>query len=179
MTKKGKTILLSVLGVVAVIVLFIVVSLWQAGVFTSPQLKLEPRASYLYIYLERSGPFSEINKAKSDLNKIVSEQKLPVKVPCGVYFDDPAQTQNNQLRWRIGYTVDDSLPITEPLKMDTIPEQLVIVASIKAHPMVAPFKTYPALHNWVAEKGYKIIGPAYEFYYEDGTVEAMFPVEKK
>ncbi len=179
MTKKGKTIFLSVLGVIVVIVLFIVVSLWQSGVFSSPELTLETRPAHMYIYIERTGPFSEINKAKNELQKMVNDQKLPVKIPCGVYFDDPAQTKNEQLRWRIGYTVEDSLSVSAPIKQDTIPAQLVIVASIKAHPMVAPFKTYPALENWVAEKGYKIIGPAYEFYYEDGVVEAMFPVEKQ
>ena len=179
MTKKGKTILLTILGIIVVVVLFVGVSLWQSGVFSSPELKLETRPAYLYIYLERSGPFSEINKAKNDLQKMVKEQKLPVKTPCGVYFDDPAQSKNQQLRWRIGYTVEDSLTFSPPLKMDTIPAQRVIVASIKAHPMVAPFKTYPALEKWVAENGYRITGPAYEFYYDDGLVEAMFPVEKR
>jgi effector-binding domain-containing protein len=45
--------------------------------------------------------------------------------------------------------------------------------------MIAPFKTYPAMNEWLTSNPYDVIGEAYELYHENGVVEVLFPVKKR
>ena len=79
------------------------------------------------------------------------------------------------MRWRAGFLVADSIGVEEPLQFMVLPQAKYIVAKIEANPMVAAFKTYPALEKWVKENKYTVVGAALEIYNE-GNVESMFPV---
>ena len=178
MASKSKKILLWVLGFLGIVMLFILLAAWQTGIFSSPKISMEERAGFHYVYLERTGPYSEIAKAQEALKKAIKDQNIKTLIPCGLYLDNPANVKQNELRWRIGYTVKDSVQVAKPLKFETVPARLYVIASIKAHPAVAALKNYPAMKKWVVENQYVIIGPAMEFYLKDGTVESMFPVRK-
>jgi len=179
MTAKGKKIILIILSIIVVITIILLVFLYKAGVFANPDVTLSERGPFAYVYMANTGSYQKFFNAKEEIDKIISKQRIKTGTPCGVFLDDPGKVNQEDLRWQVGYLVQDSLVVEPPLRFGRIPAAQSVVASIKAHPAVAAFKTYPALTKWIEENKYRISGYAIELYNKDGVVEAMFPVEKK
>jgi len=179
MSKKGKMILIVILAVIVIIGLFILVGAWKAGVFAKPEITTAVRGPYYFVYIQKQGPFSEIPQAQKQASRLFKEQNLTKGIGCGEYLDNPSKVAQENLRWRVGYLVPDSIAVTEPLHYEKIAKHLYVIGSIKAHPMVAPLKTYPALEKWINKNPYKFVGMAYELYRPGGVVEVLFPIEKK
>ena len=179
MSAKVKKILIIIISVIVVLAIGFVILLYRAGVFADPEVALSERGPYAYVYMSETGSFENFYNAQQELDKIVKEENISVDIPCGVFLDDPAKVQQANLRWQVGYLVQDSVSVDPPLEFSVIPKGTYVVASIKAHPAVAAFKTYPALNKWIKQNKYKVTGYALELYQKDGLVEAMFPVQKK
>jgi len=179
MSPKGKKILAVIAGIFLVIVLLILLGAWKAGIFADPEITLELRGPYHFVYIQKTGDFSKISAAYKEAGELFEDQSIDKGTACGMYLDDPAMVEADDMRWRVGYLVKDSVDVNTPLEFLSIPNAEYAVASIEAHPMVAPFKTYPALQKWVQTSDYQFVGPAYEIYNEDGIIEVLFPVEKK
>lgn len=178
MASKGTIIGLVILGIVLVLVIAIVIGLWYVGLFATPEIALEQKGPYYYVYIDRTGPFTEVPKAHQEAASLAEQQKIEIGIACAVYFDNPAEVAQENLRWRAGYIVKDSVETIEPLLFKMIPNQEYLIASIKALPMVAPIKTYPAIHEWLGKNPYDIDGESLELYNENGVVEVLFPVKK-
>ena len=179
MSPKGKKVLTIVFAIIIVIGLLLLTGAWKAGIFADPEITLELRGPYHYVYIQQTGDFSKISMAYKEADELFKDQSLDKGTACGMYLDDPAMVQPEDMRWRVGYLVKDSVIVNTPLEFLSIPNAEYAVASIDAHPMVAPFKTYPALEAWVKTSEYQFVGPAYEIYNENGTIEVFFPIEKK
>ncbi len=179
MASKGTKIALWVAGILFVLVIIVAGVLWKVGMFAAPELALQERGPYYYVYVERTGPFQDIPKGYQQVDSLVKQQNLEVGMRCGAYLDDPAKVAQNNLRWRVGNIVQDSVEVMEPLKCLKIEEHQYLVASIHANPMIAPFKTYPAIEKWLADNPFEANGPAYELYHDDGLIEVLFPVNPK
>lgn len=177
MDSKAPKIVLIILAVFFLIILIIAILLWRAGLFAEPKLTLDSRGLYYYVYVERTGPFREIPQGYKQANALIKQQGIKVGKACGSYLDNPADVAQEKLRWRAGYLVADSVIVEEPLRFLTIREGLYLVASVKANPMVAPFKTYPAMTKWLSENAYTVVGLAYELYHEDSLIEVLFAVK--
>jgi len=179
MASKGTKIFLIILAVLAVIVIIIAVVLWKVGVFATPEIVLGQKGPYHYVYVDRTGPFSDVPQGYVQADSLIKQQNIEKGLACGSFLDDPSKVDQKDLRWRVGYIVEDSVEIMEPLSFLTIPDHQYLIATIKAHPMIAPFKTYPAMQAWLAESKFTVVGPAYEFYNDDGVIEVLFPVKPK
>jgi effector-binding domain-containing protein len=179
MASKGTKIALWVVGILLVLAIIIAVVLWKVGLFATPEVSLQERGPYNYVYVERTGPFQDIPKGYQQVDSLVKQQNIDVGIRCGAYLDDPTKVAQNNLRWRVGNIVQDSMEVTEPLMCLTIEQHQYLVASIHANPMIAPFKTYPAIEKWLSENPYEAVGPAYELYQDDGLIEVLFPVDPK
>ena len=177
MASKARKIILIILAVFFLIVLVVSILLWRAGLFAEPAISLDSRGPFHYVYVERTGPFREVPQGYKQADSLIKKQEIGVGLACGSYLDNPANVAQEKLRWRAGYLVADSVLVEEPLHFLTITEGLYLVASIKANPMVAPFKTYPAMTKWLSANAYTVVGPAYEMYHEDGLIEVLFPVK--
>jgi len=178
MSKKTKIIIFSVIAVIVIVVLIISGTLYNLGYFNKVQISTGQAGPYHYVYIDKTGPFSEIPKAQIELDKLIRTRDIKTLESCGQYLDDPSTTTQNQLRWRLGYIIGDSITVDEPLNYRFIAEDYFVIATIKAHPMVAAFKTYPLLEKWIIENNSQIIGPALEIYTSDGFVKSMFPIVK-
>ncbi len=179
MSSRGKKILTIIIGLIVLIGLLLLIGAWKAGVFEDPVITVELRGPYHFVYIQKTGDYSNIPKAYKEADDLFKEQSLEKSIACGMYLDNPAVVEGENLRWRVGYFVKDSISVEDPLKFLKIPNAEYAVASINAHPMVAPLKTYPALQQWVQTSDYQFIGPAYEIYNEDGIIEVLFPIGKK
>ena len=179
MASKGTKIGLIILGVVLVLAIAVIVLLWYVGLFATPELTLGIKGPYHYVYIDQTGPFSEIPMGYVQVDSLVKQQDIETGIACGAYLDNPSQVDQAKLRWRVGYVVNDSVETIEPLMFKTIENREYLIASIKAHPMVAPFKTYPAIEEWLTANPYDVVGEAYELYNDSGVVEVLFPVQKR
>jgi effector-binding domain-containing protein len=179
MASKGTKIALIILGAVVVIAIILVGGLWYIGLFATPELALGERGPYNYVYVDRTGPFTEIPMGYQLVDSLVHQQNIEVGIACGAYLEDPSKVAQENLRWQVGYLVNDSVETKQPLNFKTIANREYLIASIKAIPMIAPFKTYPAMNEWLTSNPYDVIGEAYELYHENGVVEVLFPVNKR
>ncbi|MEJ2054626.1 MAG: GyrI-like domain-containing protein [Calditrichaceae bacterium] len=178
MASKGTKIGLIILGIILVLAIAIVILLWKVGFFASPELSVDERGPYQYVYVQRTGPFSEIPQGFKQADSLVKQQGIDVGIECGAYLDNPAQVAQDDLRWRTGYIVEDSVQTRAPLEFETIVRQQYLVGSIDAIPMVAIIKIYPLMQEWLTKNAYTVTGPAYELYNENGVVEVLFPISK-
>ena len=179
MASKGTKIGLIILGIVLVLAIAVVVVLWKVGLLATPELAIGEKGPYHYVYIDQTGPFTEIPKGYQLVDSLVKQQNVEIGIACGAYLDDPSQVSQADLRWRVGYIVGDSTDTVEPLKFMTIAGREYLIASIKAIPMVAAIKTYPAIQEWLTQNPYNVVGEAYELYNESGIVEVLFPIQKQ
>ncbi|MEJ2543382.1 MAG: GyrI-like domain-containing protein [Calditrichaceae bacterium] len=181
MASKGTKIALIILGVVLVIAIAFVVLLWYLGVFATPELEVAEKGPYQYVYIDRTGPFTEVPMGQQQVDSLVNQQNIEVGIACWPYLNDPAQITQQNLKWRVGYIVADSVDVAEPLQFMTIARDQYLVVSIKANPMVAIVKTSPAIHEWLAANPYDAIQDreAYALYKDNGVIEVLFPVHKR
>lgn len=179
MASKGTKIFLIILVVLLVIVIVVAAVLWNVGVFASAEITLGQKGPYHYVFVERTGPFKEILQGYKQADSLIKQQNITVGIACGAYLDNPAHVEQEKLRWRVGYIVTDSVEVTKPLQFVTIPDHQYLIATIKAHPMVAPFKTYPAIEKWLNTHPYMVEGPSYELYNESGLIEVLFMIKAK
>ncbi len=178
MSSTGKKILIGILVFAGIIIIAIVVALWRAGMFAEPEIYVAERGPWHYVYTARTGSFKEIPKVFEEVNTYLDANNIDYGIGCGAYLDDPSKVEQENMRWRAGYLVKDSVQVDDPYVFETIPRQNFVVAAIDAHPMIAPIKTYPAINKWVAENDYAVKDHAYELYQEDGMIEVLFPVSE-
>jgi len=179
MASKGMKILYWFLGILAVIIIVLVIVLSTLGVFTKPELALKEAGPYHFIFSEHKGPFTEISAVFTEMDLYATEANLVYLHRAGMYLSDPERVPQEQLEWRVGFIVQDSVAVPENLKFETLPKASYIIATIEAHAMIAAFKNYPALEKWVRDNNYQITGPALEIYTDNGMVKSMFPVTPK
>ena len=181
MASKGTKIALIILGVVLIIAIAFVVMLWYVGLFATPELAIAEKGPYYYVYIDKTGPFTEFPVVQQQVDSLVKHQNIKAGIACGTYLDDPAKIAQQNLNWRVGYIVVDSVKVEEPLNFMTIARDQYLDALIKANPMVAPLRTSPAIHKWLTDNPYDASteSEAYALYHENGVVEVLFPIQKQ
>ena len=134
-----------------------------------------------FVYIDKTGPFTEFPVIQQQVDSLVKHQNIKVGIACGTYLDDPAKIAQQNLNWRVGYIVVDSVKVEEPLNFMTIARDQYLDALIKANPMVAPLRTSPAIHKWLTDNPYDASteSEAYALYHENGVVEVLFPIQKQ
>ena len=154
---------------------------WYWGAFSSvSRLNTGERGPYYFVYLEHQGPYYLIRNKIKKVEKYLVDNKIKYLHSAGIYFDDPAQVAESGLKGQGGFLVKDSIVVEEPYKFEKINKRSVVIASIEAHPMIAPFKIYPAFHEWLENnKQMEIIAPPMELYLPYERVEVHFPYQEK
>ena len=76
MASKGTKIALWVVGILLVLAIIIAVVLWKVGLFATPEVSLQERGPYNYVYVERTGPFQDIPKGYQQVDSLVKQQNI-------------------------------------------------------------------------------------------------------
>jgi len=168
---------------VIVFFLFIalLIALWYLGAFASVNVVSEERGPYYIVTLAHEGPYQRIMYKIEQVDTMLKEKGIVGLNAVGLYDDNPAAVPPDQLRSRGGFIVHDSVKVDSPFILQKIELRTVAIATIKAHPAVAPFKTYPALYEWINNKGYEVITeqPVLELYHDEDLVEVEMPIIAK
>lgn len=170
-----------ILGIISLVFFMgIIGAAWYMGAFSSVNITMGEKGPYYFVYLEHTGPYYQVANKITEVEKYLKENNIQYQHSAAIYFDDPAQVPENDLKSYGGFLVIDSVSVEEPFQFLEIDRRKVVIASIEAMPMIAPFKVYPAFNEWLGNhEDLETDGPPMEFYLPDETVEVEFPYKQK
>lgn len=155
-------------------------SAWHMGAFSSVIITIDEKGPYYFVFLEHEGPYYQIQNKIEKVEKYLTDNKIQYLHSAGIYFDNPAQVEEVDLKSFGGFIVRDSAKVQEPYKFTKIDRRKIVIASIEALPMIAPFKVYPAFQEWLGNnKNIKVVGPPIELYLPNEVIEVEFPYIQK
>jgi len=166
---------------VSVFILFIIllIAAWNMGAFAPVEVTSAERGPYYFVSLHHKGSYSQIVEKIQTVENMLKEKNIPFIRTAGIFYDNPAYIKPEDLRSNGGCIVSDSVKVDTPFVFMTIPKRQVAIAKIEASPAIAPFKTYPALFDWmqendmVADEGQI----TFEMYFTEGFVEVEMPIK--
>lgn len=176
MSSTAKKILRVVAVVLGVVVIVILIGGYNAGVFNRVELQQTTRGPYQIVYLSHTGPYHQIAEKIEQVSAMLHEKNVRTLSACGIFYDDPSTVPQDQLRSKGGFLVEGEVTAATPFAIETVAPREVIVATVKAHPAVAPFKTYPKMNAWMQQNNFQVAGPGLEIYRESGIIECELPI---
>ncbi|MEW6381382.1 MAG: GyrI-like domain-containing protein [bacterium] len=148
---------------------------YSLGVFSPVSVTTETRGPYLMVFMLHRGAYHQISEKIDRVGKLLDDRNIPKKTACAIFYDDPRDVPLESLRSEGGYLVDRQLTLEHPFGQQKVPRRSVIVARVKAHPMIAPFKTYSRIVDFMKMHRLDHNGPVMERYLPDGIVEVEMP----
>ena len=137
------------------------------GGFNPVDIREAVRGPYTYAYLEHQGDYSklpELAAQASDLLKGVEHGQS-----ITVLYSNPDLVDVGERRARTGYLIPLGTQVRAPLRIDSIPSRLVLIAQVRAGHLLAPSRAYPALDHYLQARGSGIQMPTVELYEPSGT----------
>jgi DNA gyrase inhibitor GyrI len=170
-----------IIGIISfVLFMGLIGAAWYMGAFSSVSLATGEKGPYYFVYLEHQGPYYQVPNKILKVEKYLTDNQIEYLHSAGIYFDDPAQVAEKELQSYGGLLVTDSISVQEPYNLIKIDRRKVVIATIEALPMIAPFKVYPAFNEWLENnKKVEIIAPPMELYLSDEKIEVHFAYHEK
>ncbi len=150
--------------------------LWWWGLFSSAKIELAERGGYRYAYLDAQGVYSKLAKKQEEVLFELRKQGITPGAEVTLILTDPRTTPHDDLRARTGFAVDADTEVKEPLKSEVIANRKVVVASIKAHPLLAYGKTYGALLDYAKAHNISLQLPTLEIM-DNSVLSIEMPLE--
>jgi hypothetical protein len=173
-----KIILVSSVILVVFFIAFVIAA-WYYGAFASvEEVNLAHRNRIFLVTTEQTGLPFKIKKHVHEIDSLLMIQKISGKMEVALFFDNPLVVRPDSLPARGAVLLEDSTVVDSPLILLTLPERKAAVTSVKAHSMIAPFKTYPMIQRWLYNNGYRFnpVFPVIEYYGARGIIEVEMPV---
>ncbi|MEW5804921.1 MAG: GyrI-like domain-containing protein [bacterium] len=148
---------------------------YSLGVFSPVKISTQIRGPYLMVYMLHRGAYHQVSNTIEKVGKLLDERKIQKTIPCAVFYDDPKDVPLENLKSEGGYLVNQQLSLEHPFGQRQIPSRGVILATVKAHPMIAPFKIYGRIVDFMKMHELEYDGPAMERYLPGGIVEVEMP----
>ncbi len=178
-------LLKKIVFVVAIVITLLFLSLigaaWYLGAFSSVSVAQLQRPTQYFITTSHSGTYQTALNDLDSLQTLISGSGLNSGDPAIFLYNDPMTSPLPQVITRAAYVLTDSIYVPPPYQLFIIPPRSVLTAEIHANPSIAPYKTYPALHEWIQR--YHLTpdttGIIIEYYQQDGVVLVEFPIVSK
>ena len=127
--------------------------------------EIEP---YFYCAVEMTGSYDQHEDAFTTLYEQAGMQGLGSDFEAfGIYINDPNQTPANELKWELGFELQDSVKVKEPLKHKkwnySQMAGLLYEGSFSSPEFAA---AHVDLFQWISANGYTPVGPMMEKYVE-------------
>lgn len=155
----------------------------------TPQVELKTDTAFAYCAVEMTGSYDQHEAAFTKLFEEAMNQGIYGGMPFGIYWNSPANTPVEQLKWDVGFVLS---PGTAPKPPLTIKKwDFTTTASLKYRGVFGGTemdKEYGRLFQWIADNGYVAAGPMMEVFLSApspdesgqlyGAVEIIVPVRK-
>ena len=174
---------LIIIFAVVVFILFIafIVAAWYLGVFATVDIAVKDRGPYYLVTSSELSSYQEISRKNEQLGIMLGDRGIKYDNFVGILYINSIEITLSQFQRKAGVLVKDSVAVDSLLIFERIDRRLVAVASLKAHPSIAPFKIYPALQKWMQLHNY--LPPKeiliLEHYKVDGLVEVEIPIQER
>lgn len=148
------------LTIVVIVAVVLVLARWYLGGFSKVAIKEQPMGPYTIAYSEFVGEYSKVGPVMDKVYETLSGAGILSATGVGIYYDDPAVIEPENLRSDVGAIVVRSditkVPQSDEIKIKNIAGKQSIVAefSIKNSTsyMVGVIKAYPTLKKYMIEK---------------------------
>lgn len=150
------------------------------------QIKEKKFEEVTVVYIDCKGSYLKIPDYMQELGTWVMKKGLEMTgLVYGTYYNSPEEVAEEELLYEIGFSVNGNIVEEENIKFKTIPEHTV-VAAIHKGPYTNVGPVIHAVAEYAISKGYNIVGPITEVYFNDPNVvdeeelltEVQFPVMK-
>lgn len=142
----------------------VLVVLWWWGLFRSATVEVAERGPYRYAYLEAQGAYGKLSSKQQEVAFELRKQGIAAGSPITIIYDDPRSTPTAERKARTGYLIDAAAMPAPPLAAESLPVRRVVVAQVKAHPLLAYGKVYSALLDYSKQQGTPLRLPTLEIY---------------
>lgn len=140
------------------------------GLAKPVDITTEDAGPFVFLFKEHMGAYHEIGKVITEVERWAIAQNQPCSKTFGEYLDDPSLVDQDRLRSLGGciVPVKPEVPLPEGFSVKEMPRQQFVVARFSGSPAVGPFKVYPKVHSFFAEKRIKAPTSNLEIYTVNG-----------
>jgi AraC family transcriptional regulator len=155
----------------------------------TPQVELKTDTAFAYCAVEMTGSYDQHEAAFTKLFEEAMNQGIYGGMPFGIYWNSPANTPIEQLKWDVGFTLPPGSAPKPPLAIKKW--NFTTIASLKYRGVfggVEMDQAYGRLFKWIGENGYQAAGPMMEVFLNApspdesgvlyGAVEIIVPIQK-
>ncbi len=138
---------------------------WWWGVFNPVQVEEAVRGPYRFAYQEVLGDYTNLPQRQQSVLRILDGQNVLAGASVTELYSDPRVVVDKKLqKARVGYLIPANAAVHDPLMMVDIPQRRVLLAHVKAQPLIAPGKAYGALLDYLKQRNMKFVLPTLEIY---------------
>jgi AraC family transcriptional regulator len=151
------------------------------------EVVIKDMESFSYAAMEFTGSFEKMEQSIGLFMQEFFKQGLqPAGTLLGVYYNDPAQVKEEELKWAVGFPVAKESNVLAPLKkVETTFKKAAVY--LYTGPYEKMDKAYEKIFKHIEDKGCKVAWPCYDKYLNDPRTvkpeelktEIIVPVEKK
>ncbi len=154
-----------------------------------PQVELKTDTAFAYCAVEMTGSYDQHEAAFTKLFEEAMNQGIYGGMPFGIYWNSPADTPVEQLKWDVGFALPAGNAPKPPLAIKKW--DFTTMASLRYRGVfggVDMDQAYGRLFQWIADNGYLAVGPMMEVFLNApspdesgalyGAVEIVVPIEK-
>jgi AraC family transcriptional regulator len=154
-----------------------------------PQVELRTDTAFAYCAVEMTGNYDQHEAAFTKLFQEAMNQGIYGGLPFGIYWNSPADTPLDQLKWDVGFVLQPGNSPKPPLAIKRW--EFTTMASLRYRGVfggVEMDRAYGRLFQWIADNGYRPAGPMMEVFLNApspdetgvlyGAVEINVPVQK-
>jgi AraC family transcriptional regulator len=158
-----------------------------ATIAFSQEVQIKDETPFTYASLECAGSYNLIPaKIEEFMGEFFKQGLIPMGSFFGLYLNSPAEVKEADLKWLIGFPIQNEAAVKEPLKKAEFKYEKVAYYLYKG-PFEKVGDVYPVVFKQIAEKGYAAAGPVMENYLDDPNntkpedlrTEIIIPVAKK
>ena len=155
----------------------------------TPQVELKTDTAFAYCAVEMTGSYDQHEAAFTKLFEEAMNQGIYGGMPFGIYWNSPANTPAEQLKWDVGFVLPPGSAPKPPLAIKKW--DFTTMASLKYRGVfggVEMDRAYGRLFQWIADNGYLAAGPMMEVFLNApspdengvlyGAIEIVVPIEK-
>jgi hypothetical protein len=175
-------ILKKIIVVISVLLFFFFVTFliaaWYHGAFASvKKVTLSKRDRIVLVTTNDSCLPYKVNNHLQYIDSLLIHANISYNDKVMLFQNNPLTVRPDSLLSRGAMVLNDSIAVDSPLVLLILPERKAAVTSIEAHPLIVPYKAYPAIQRWLNNNGYRYnrMFPIIE-YNSRGIVEIEMPV---
>lgn len=151
---------------------------WHYGAFASvEEVHLKTRDETTLVTVNYACTPYQVQDQIRQIDSLLNEKTYLTPVTAALFQTNPLNSKPDSVTVKGAVILKEPVQVDSPFVILKLPIRQAAVTSINAHPLIAPYRTYPSIQHWLANNGYQY-NPAYPVieYYSGEKVEVEMPV---